>query len=87
METPNFFPLETLNLLDSILLTGSWKTDLTDPTGSIAHTCTPSPWLYICLLPVTKMLVSHLSAGHLLSNCTPEGLGHRGHVRETSGTF
>lgn len=41
METPKFFPLETLNLLDSILSTGSWKTDLTDPTGSIAHTCTP----------------------------------------------
>lgn len=40
METPNFIPLETLNLLDSILSTGSLKTDLTDPTGSIAHTCT-----------------------------------------------
>lgn len=40
METPNFIPLETLNLLDSILSTVSLKTDLTDPTGSAAHTCT-----------------------------------------------
>lgn len=40
MGTPNFIPLETLNLLDSILSTGSLKTDLTDPTGSTAHTCT-----------------------------------------------
>lgn len=39
MEMPNFIPLESLNLLDSIFSTGSLKTDLTDPTGSRAHTC------------------------------------------------
>lgn len=51
METPNFIPLETLNLLDSILSTGSSKTDLTDPTGSIAST-----------LVLYKFLAVHLSA-------------------------
>lgn len=39
METPDFIPMETLNLLDSILSTGSSKTDLTDPPG-VAHTGT-----------------------------------------------
>lgn len=37
METPDFIPLETLNLLDSILSTGSSKAGLTDPPG-VAHT-------------------------------------------------
>lgn len=39
METPVFIPLETLNLLGSILPTGSSKTDSLTPLA--VHTCTP----------------------------------------------
>lgn len=39
METPVFIPLETLNLLGSILPTGSSKTD--SLTLLAVHTCTP----------------------------------------------
>ena len=88
METPNFIPLETLNLLDSILSTGSSKTDLADPTGSIAHTCTVQVpgCTSICYLWLKCWSVT-VFAGHLLSNCTPEGRGHQWHIRETSGTI
>lgn len=62
-----------------------FKNWLTAPTGS-THLYSTSPWLYICLLPVTQTLVTVL-AGHLLPNCTPEGCGHHWHVRETAGTI
>lgn len=88
MEMPNFIPLESLNLLDSILSTGSLKTDLTDPTGSTAHTCAVQvPGLtLVCYLCLKHSSVTVL-AGHLLSNCTPKGPEHQWHVKETSGTI
>lgn len=54
MGTPDFIPLGTLNLLDSILSTGSSKTKW--PCWQhCTHLYWTSPWLYICLhlWPVT----------------------------------
>lgn len=85
METPVFISLETLNLLDSILPTGSPKTDLL--TLLAVHTCplqVPgcTSACSLCLKCSVTML-----AGHLLPNCTPEGRGHCWPVRETAGAI
>lgn len=86
METPVFIPLETLNLLDSILPTGSSKTDSLPQLA--VHTCTLQVpgCTSACSLWLKHWSVTVL-AGHLLPNCTPEGCGHHWHVRETAGTI
>lgn len=83
METPVFIPLGTLNLLDTILPTGSSQTDLLTLLAS-THLYSTSPWLYICLLPVTQMLVSHSVCRTSAPNSVPlKDVDIAGMLRET----